>query len=121
MEHRDKLIFQIRPTVATDDERAPLTEEAFQNETLRPILKIQHDLLTKFFGNRVQLPKKDIEKFISLTLQKDTVLRNQCVGMVIGMFTQIEMAYYAAQTSAINKRLIQLLQKRLTNHFTQNT
>lgn len=121
MDSRDNLIIQIRPSVVTDGERVPLTEEHFQNTALRPILKIQHDLFVELLKARVQLPEKDLEKFITLTLQKDTVLRNQFIGMVVGMFTQTEIQYYSQQSSAVNKRIIQLLQKRLTNHFTENT
>ena len=41
--------------------------EKFQNEVIRPIIKMQHNLLIAFFESYVQQRKID---FISLTLEK---------------------------------------------------
>ena len=41
---------KIRPIIQGLGSKVPnSTEEKFQNETLRPIIKMQHDLLVKYF------------------------------------------------------------------------
>ena len=43
---------EIRPIIIGLDSKIPNSvEEKFQNETLRPIIKMQHDLLLKYFSS----------------------------------------------------------------------
>lgn len=97
------------------------TEEAFQNQVLRPILKLQNDLFVEVFRNYIVKHKGDFynlqaEKklqFIENVIQKDIKFRNSLKGMVIGMFTVEEYASYIRNSSSLNKRMMNMLIERL--------
>lgn len=98
-----------------------LSDELFQNEVLRPILKLQNDLLLAVFLNYLaknkmafknQTPEKK-EATIENALQKDIKLQNIFKGMIIGLFTTDEYALYLKNSSGLNKRMMSMLMERL--------
>lgn len=122
MNDRSQNILAIRPKL----ENAKLTEqmsaeELFQNQTLRPILKLQNELLLKVFRNYISKRKNAFYELDSLkrvayithAVQKDLKFRNSLKGMIIGHFTEIEYERYTANSSALNKRMTQMVIKRL--------
>jgi hypothetical protein len=96
-------------------------DEKFQNQTLRPILKLQNDLFIAVFNNHVNKHKNDfyslsVEKklqFIENAIQKDIKFRNSLKGIVIGLFTLSEYQVYIQNSSALNKRMMNMLIERL--------
>jgi hypothetical protein len=96
-------------------------EELFQNEVLRPILKLQNDLFVASFMNHLTKNKIDfnthsIEKklvIIENAIQKDIKFRNALKGMIIGLFTTIEYSIYKKNSSSLNKRMMGMLIERL--------
>lgn len=97
------------------------TEESFQNKTLRPIIKLQHNLLIAVFNNYIvkhknvfyELSLDDQLNYISNAIQKDIKFRNSLKGMVIGQFTVEEYELYIKNSSALNKRMMNLVKERL--------
>ena len=97
------------------------SDESFQNEVLRPILKLQNDLFIASFINYVSKNKADfygytIEKKLSVienAIQKDSKFRNTMKGMIVGLFTSGEYAIYIKNSSSINKRMMSMLVERL--------
>lgn len=95
--------------------------EIFQNQTLRPILKLQNDLFLLLFTNYALRQKADFnslssfkkQMFIEQSLQKDAVLKNTFIGMTIGMFTLEELEIYQSESKVFNKRIITMLIERL--------
>jgi hypothetical protein len=104
------------PTLPTDS-----PEEAFQNKTLRPILKQQHALLHVIFEHFLrkrkakpgQLPRDKRAAKIKELVSRDNRLRGLLFGMVVGHFTGPEAEYYVANESGVNRRLTNLLTERL--------
>ena len=96
-------------------------EERFQNDTLRPILKLQNPLLLSVFQNYIVKHKGvfyelSIDKrlaYIENALYKDQKFRNALKGMIIGLFTVAEFEAYSQASSSINKRIIHMLMNRL--------
>jgi hypothetical protein len=96
-------------------------EEIFQNQTIRPILKLQNDLFIGSFLNYVNKSKSDFytlstEKkmvFIDNAIHKDIKFRNVLKGMVIALFTIEEFSEYVLNSSNLNKRMMNLLIERL--------
>ena len=96
-------------------------EESFQNETLRPILKLQNDLFTATFfkyieKNKIDFAVKTVEAklvVIDNAIQKDIKFSNTMKGIVIGLFTTEEYAIYSNNASSINKRMMSMLLERL--------
>jgi len=125
METRDTQISEIRgETLGTISAQSSL-EEIFQNQTLRPILKLQNDLLIQVFINYA-VKQKNV--FFSLTpdkkltyienvIQKDIKFRNSLKGMIIAFFTLDEYAEYIKNSSNLNKRMMNLLIERLKSQL----
>lgn len=99
--------------------------EIFQNQTLRPILKLQNDLYFSLFTNYALRQKADFSSlsiskkqiFIEQSVQKDTVLKNTFIGMTIGMFTLEELQVYQSDSKVFNKRIITMLIERLKSQM----
>lgn len=121
MNQRDTFLEEFRgQTIGTVTSQSS-TEESFQNEVIRPILKLQNDLFVASFINYVAKNKTDFydystEKKLSVienAIQKDIKFRNALKGMIIGLFTADEYASYIKNSSNINKRMMSMLIERL--------
>ena len=122
MNSYDKNKVDIRPILDLDLANGLKTpEEKFQNETLRPILKMQHDLIRSMVNHYFKIKKNVFYKlsleekpqYIKDKLLTDKMIRYQLTGMIIGMMTQDEMDYYISNQSPINKRIQSLLYQRI--------
>lgn len=120
MEARDTFILGLRgETEGHVDHSCP--EEIFQNQVIRPILKIQNDLFLDVFRNYVAKYKNDfyaypVEKklqYIDNAIHKDIKFRNSLKGMVIALFTIDEYNAYIKNSSSLNKRMMNMVIERL--------
>lgn len=99
--------------------------EVFQNQTLRPILKLQNDLYLSLFLNYAKRQNSDFDSlsqskknsFIEQSNQKDNGLKNIFIGMTIGMFTLEELEEYQSDSKVFNKRIITMLIERLKSQM----
>jgi hypothetical protein len=97
------------------------SDERFQNETLRPILKLQNPLFLSVFTNYIEKRKRvfydlSLEKkitYIENSLIKDQKFRSSLKGLIIGHFTVAEYQKYSLNSSSLNKRIINMLIQRL--------
>ena len=97
------------------------SDELFQNTTLRPVIKMQHDLLIAVFRNYIAKHKNvfyelSLEKqlaYIENAIHKDMKFRNSLKGMIIGQFTVEEYDLYIKNSSALNKRMMNIVKERL--------
>jgi hypothetical protein len=111
---------EIRPQIDTKDTTLNPAEE-FQNKTLRPILKLQHDLLLAIFEDMLEkrkvnighLPVEQKEAQIRHRLSKDNKLRYVLLGTVIGQFTTEEYAVYLSMEAEAKKRTFNMIAMRL--------
>ena len=123
MESRDTHLLEWRGEALGTVNLQSSSEEAFQNQTIRPILKLQNDLFVHVFINYV-IKQKNVfftlspEKkmtYIENVIQKDIKFRNSLKGMVIALFTVDEYLEYIKNSSNLNKRMMNLLIERLKN------
>ena len=121
MSQRDVFLKEFRgETIGFVTEQSS-SDEVFQNEVLRPILKLQNDLFIASFVNHVAKNKIDFNTFsvekklamIENAIQKDIKYRNALKGMIIGLFTIDEYAQYIKNSSSLNKRMMGMLIERL--------
>lgn len=99
------------------------TEEVFQNEVIRPIIKTKSDLLLAFFDAHLQRKKIDLPQLsedqtktqITAIFQKDREFREMIKGMVIGHFTTEELETYQSIYKNINKRIIAIIHERVNS------
>lgn len=95
--------------------------EAFQNSVLRPIIKMQHTLLIAFFKTYLIKRKVDFLMLseqkkrakIKSVLEKDLQFKNQILGTVLGHFSLDEYKIYQNNSSEFNRRIKQIIIKRL--------
>ncbi len=126
MNPRDINLMELRPEIPS----ARITEnmssdERFQNETLRPVAKLQDDLLVAAFRNYITKHKNafydlNLEKrllYIENAIQKDVKFRNSLKGMIIGQFTLQEYETYIQNSSALNKRMMNIVKERLQSNI----
>lgn len=123
MENRDAFISEFRGETLGTVSSQSSSDEVFQNQVLRPILKLQNDLFIDVFKNYISKYKNDfysysVEKklaYIENSIHKDIKFRNSLKGIVIGLFTIPEYNAYIQNSSSLNKRMMNMLIERLKN------
>lgn len=101
------------------------SDERFQNLVLRPVIKLQNALLIEAFKNYASKHKNvfydlTLEKriiYIENAIQKDMKFRNSLKGMIIGLFTIEEYKVYIQNSSALNKRMMNIVKNRLIDNI----
>ena len=125
MEPRDASLLRLRPDSPSATINPSMTsEEIFQNRTLRPVAKLQNELLLEAFRNYIRKHKNvfydlSIEKrldYIENAIHKDMKFRNSLKGIVIGQFTIDEFKEYTLNSSALNKRMMNIVRERLKSN-----
>ena len=126
MTTRDQQLLAARPTIESMTINDTMSsEERFQNETLRPVIKLQNDLFIEVFRNYIAKHKNvfyqlTIEKrlnYIENAIHKDIKFRNSLKGMVIEQFTVNEYLTYIKNSSALNKRMMNIVKQRLQSNI----
>ncbi len=122
MSQRDLGLLEVRPVIEGIQLHNSVSfDESFQNETLRPVIKLQHYLIIEVFKNYIRKHKNvfyqiSLEKritYIENAIQKDIKFRNSLKGIIIGQFTIEEYELYTQNSSALNKRMMNLVKKRV--------
>lgn len=123
MDQRDTFLREFRgETIGTVTDQSS-SDELFQNQVLRPILKLQNDLFIASFINHLGKNRIDFNAFsvekklttIENAIQKDIKFRNALKGMIIALFTIDEYELYIKNSSSLNKRMMGMLIERLKN------
>jgi len=107
----------VRPEMCAD--------ERFQNLTLRPIIKFQNELFLAVFRNYIRkhkntfhsLKQEEREQYIENAIQRDIKFRNALKGIIIGQFTLEEYEAYIRNSSALNKRMMNMVIERLKDQI----
>lgn len=126
MNERSLKLLEIRPVVGAARVVSNMSEEErFQNQTLRPILKLQNDLLLASFQRYIIRGKNKFHElkidarldYIANAIQKDIKFRNSLKGIILGQFTLEEYTVYSLNSSALNKRIMNMAIKRLQDQL----
>jgi len=121
MSQRDVFLKEFRGETIGTVSAQSVSDEMFQNQVLRPILKLQNDLFIASFTNYIAKSKSDfpaqtVDKKLATienAIQKDIKYRNALKGMIIGLFTAEEFLLYTKNSSSHNKRMMGMLIERL--------
>lgn len=126
MSDRSQSLLQIRPQIVSGTiTNMTGFDEQFQNQTLRPVLKFQNPLLLAAFRNYIGKHKNRfyelcLEKrmeYVETAIQKDIKFRNSLKGMIIGQFTEEEYGLYIKNSSALNKRMMNMVVVRIKDQL----
>jgi len=121
MNNRDHFIAALRGETLGEINSQTSEDELFQNQILRPILKLQNDLYVEIFKyyiikNKLPFGEFSIDKklvYIEKTILNDNKFRNLLIGITIGFLKIEEYKLYSKNASALNKRIITMLIERL--------
>lgn len=113
----------LRPDITSNYSQnlASKDEELFQNEILRPILKLQHELIIGVFESAIlkknkhfkSLDRTTQEMLVDTLFSKDSAFRNFLIGIVVGLLEEDELNLYLRDASSLNKRIIQMSIQRV--------
>ena len=96
-------------------------EELFQNMVLRPVIKMQHDILilrvqSHFLSKKVVFHMMDKKKRINAiesAFQNDIPFKKEIQGMILGQLNRDEFKSYLKSERSMNKRIIQMVRNRM--------
>ena len=123
---RDEFLLKIRPVISNAKVTSLMSkEEIFQNKTIRPVALLQNDILVEVFKHYIKKHKNvfydlSVEKridYIENAIHKDMKFRNSLKGIMIGQFTIVEHQDYVSNSSALNKRMMQIVKERLKSNI----
>lgn len=94
--------------------------EDFQNKVLRPIIKMQSDLLILHLNTKLDLLKIDLSQYNSIKqkevltklFHKDQSFKREILGIIVGQFTLEEYRAYNPISKEISKRISQIVLNR---------
>jgi hypothetical protein len=125
MYSRDEFISQFRGDSLGKIDTHSSVEEEFQNKTLRPILKLQNELILQLFinylsQNKIHFHDLSLDKrmnTIENAIAKDGQLQNTYKGLIIAFFTLEEYHLYSTISSGLNKRIRSMLIERIQSQL----
>ena len=124
---RDTALLALRPTIATALPPEPeATVGDFQHRTLRPVLKLQNEVLlrtvTRFLRDHhvpfaTALPELQ-GRYLTELLGRNVKLRYTIVGLITAFFTEVEAGFYDQHHAELNRRLLELALRRVLDQTT---
>lgn len=124
MNNRSQLLKGIRPTIEIDNSKST-DLEVFQSVSLRPILKLQNEVILSLINNFLAehkvvvknlTPNKKIERLHDIF--KNNIQQKQLMlGVIIGHFTNDEIVFYNANKKETTKRIITMLLERVCSQL----
>lgn len=125
MTPRTELIKNFRGETLGEVSEQSSAEEVFQNQVLRPILKLQNELILAMFQNYLKQNKIDFDhlsvahKLLSLenAIQKDMKFKHELKGIILGIFTLEEYQFYVLNAANLNKRIMTMLIERIKSQL----
>ena len=119
---------KVRPKLPDALTEGELKEkELFQNMVLRPVIKMQHDILilrvkSYFISKRVMFNVMDKKKrtlAIEQAFLADNAFKKEIQGMILGQLDTTEYRRYLQNERNMNKRIIQMVRNRMLDSVLQ--
>jgi len=122
---REESLLHIRPKVDTQINYEIAPSEAFQNDTLRPILKLQNDLFVHLFRTnkaiiKIDFERKDVigkKKIITDLLKNEIKLKDKIEASVFSLMSLKEIDFYFENRSEMKRRINTMVIERLIDNL----
>ena len=117
---------QMRPIISSIEFMENTSkEETFQNSILRPIIKLQHDLIISYFEYYLRQNKVEISELNgtekSVVIQRffnnDNRFKVEIRGLITGLLTHEEFEEYLSLSANLNRRINNMLQQRVQSCY----
>jgi hypothetical protein len=100
-------------------------EEEFQNRVVRPIIKMQSDLILAHVKEKIRstktnwndFPSERKSSFLTQLLTKDNAFKREIIGMIIGQFSLEEHRIYCTMQKEMSRRITQIVLNRSADHL----
>ncbi|MDU0369611.1 hypothetical protein [Hymenobacter endophyticus] len=117
----DGALLALRPHIAATVTPDDTPAARFAHGTLRPVLKLQNDVLLRIVASFVRdhhIPlatasATEQQRLLAELLTRNTKLRYTIIGLVTGLFTLPEWETYHANRPELNRRLLELATRRV--------
>ncbi len=124
MTTRTQQIKNILPKIESNDTSVS-EHESFQNETLRPILKFQNEIIVLYFEHFIVESKIEFIKLkythkitkINDLFKTNIQFKQFYLGLIVGYFSVNEFQFYTLHKKEINKRIISMLIERICSQI----
>jgi hypothetical protein len=124
MTQRNQAIKALRSIIVTENIQTN-PNQLFQDATLRPILKFQHETIMTLYQEYMVTNKINFdnltfdqrETLIEQSLKKNQTLQALLKGVVIALFDEVELNFWVINNEEVNKRIQQLTIKRIQSTF----
>lgn len=123
MTERDRAVLEARPGVDATPDLAATALEAFLHRTLRPVLKLQNDVILALVANDVakrvpgfaSFALEDQRARLGAMLRTDSRLKRVLLGVVWGALTTDELAFALEAESEVRRRVVALVAERVVS------
>ncbi|MAD98138.1 MAG: hypothetical protein CMB99_12500 [Flavobacteriaceae bacterium] len=110
-----------RPVIASITHGTALPIETFQNNVLRPIIKMQHDVIisaTQHQMKKMKLSKEGMskdafQKKLDHLFARNIAFKNLLIGLIIADFSPEEFETYELHYPEYNRRINTIIKKRV--------
>lgn len=100
-------------------------EEEFQNRVIRPLIKMQSDLLLAHVKDKIRstktdwhaLPPEQKSSFLAQLLTKDNAFKREIIGIIIGQFSLEEHRVYCTLHKELSRRITQIVLNRCADYL----
>lgn len=114
---------EMRPLISSALTENSKPVEVFQNEVLRPVIKMQHEIILAYIRSleqfKIILSKKgsrlDFQTRVHTFISKQLDIKNQLIGMILGMLTEDELVFYRENQNDLSKRISQMISQRVSD------
>lgn len=123
----DAALLALRPAIAGQPAAipTPTTVADFQHQVLRPALKLQHlvllatvaDVAADYHLPLAGAAPTEVQRLLGELLARNARLRATIVGLVLGLFTTEELAFYRENRAELNRRLLDLAGQRVLSSW----
>ena len=123
---RKESLIALRPEINSIRTMDYMTDiEKFQNEVIRPILKYQHKMIIQYtLTKAIERNSKfetliaiDKERYLDKVTLKDSKVKQELTGMILGLMTVEEINIYLVQESEYKRRINTMIRERIVSTF----
>jgi len=116
---RAERLRRVRPVLSLNTTEAG-PEERFQNDTLRPILKLLNPTILRLVADRLArygtgfagMDRSDQRNRLRNLLKEDSRLKHTLIGMVVGHLSEDELETYHAHRGEVRRRIRSMVRAR---------